>query len=51
MFESLSGDEASDWLKAHGVEAEAAGSRTLASLYAQAEGRDPSETELVGFGG
>ena len=27
------------------------GSRTLASLYAQAEGRDPSETVLVGFGG
>jgi hypothetical protein len=50
MFESLGSDEASDWLKVHGVEEETSGSRTLASLYAQAEGRDPSETVLVGFG-
>jgi len=51
MFESLTGDEAVDWLRGHGVEDDSAGSRTIASLYAQAEGRDPSETALVGFGG
>jgi hypothetical protein len=51
MFESLTADEAGEWLRARGVDAESSGSRTLASLYAQAEGRDPSETALVGFGG
>ena len=51
MFDALSRDEASEWLAAHGIEDESSGSRTLASLYAQAEGRDPSETVLVGFGG
>jgi hypothetical protein len=51
MFESLTGDEAVEWLRGHGVEDDSPGSRTLASLYAQAEGRDPSETALVGFGG
>ena len=51
MFDSLSREEASDWLAAHGHDEESQGSRTLASLYAQAEGRDPSETVLVGFGG
>jgi len=51
MFDALSDDEASDWLAARGVDEKSTGSRTLASLYAQAEGRDPSETVLVGFGG
>lgn len=51
MFDALSRDEASAWLHAHGIGEASSGSRTLASLYAQAEGRDPSETVLVGFGG
>jgi hypothetical protein len=51
MFDALSREEASEWLSAHGVDAESRSARTLASLYAQAEGRDPSETVLVGFGG
>jgi Domain of unknown function (DUF5925)/ATPase family associated with various cellular activities (AAA) len=51
MFDYLTRDEASGWLSAHGIDEESRGSRTLASLYAQAEGRDPSETVLVGFGG
>jgi hypothetical protein len=51
MFDYLGRDEASGWLAAHGIDEESRGSRTLASLYAQAEGRDPSESVLVGFGG
>jgi hypothetical protein len=51
MFDALSREEASEWLSAHGVDEESRSARTLASLYAQAEGRDPSETVLVGFGG
>jgi hypothetical protein len=51
MFDALSREEASEWLGAHGVDEESREARTLASLYAQAEGRDPSETVLVGFGG
>jgi len=51
MFDALSREEASEWLSAHGVDEESRRSRTLASLYAQAEGRDPTETVLVGFGG
>jgi hypothetical protein len=51
MFDALSSEEGSDWLAAHGVDEGPGGARTLASLYAQAEGRDPSETVLVGFGG
>jgi hypothetical protein len=51
MFDYLGREEASGWLAAHGIDEESRGSRTLASLYAQAEGRDPSETVLVGFGG
>jgi hypothetical protein len=51
MFEPLTSVEAGSWLEAHGVASESAGARTLASLYAQAEGRDPNETVLVGFGG
>jgi hypothetical protein len=51
LFDALTREEASEWLAAHGVGEESTGARTLASLYAQAEGRDPSETVLVGFGG
>jgi Domain of unknown function (DUF5925) len=51
MFDALSPEEASEWLAVHGLDEESRGSRTLASLYAQAEGRDPTETVLVGFGG
>jgi hypothetical protein len=51
MFDALNREEASEWLSVHGVDEESRGARTLASLYAQAEGRDPSETVLVGFGG
>ena len=51
MFDALSREEASEWLAAHGIDEASSASRTLASLYAQAEGRDPSETVLVGFGG
>jgi hypothetical protein len=49
-FEPLAGDEAATWLAAHGVSDGAGGTATLAELYARAEGRDPSETRLVGFG-
>jgi len=49
-FDPLDEAEASEWLRAHGLDSEAKGNRTLASLYAEAEGRDPSETVLVGFG-
>ena len=51
MFDALGREEASEWLAAHGLDEESPGARTLASLYAQAEGRDPTETVLVGFGG
>jgi Domain of unknown function (DUF5925)/ATPase family associated with various cellular activities (AAA) len=49
-FDPLDADEATEWLRTHGLEADAKGNRTLASLYAEAEGRDPTETVLVGFG-
>ena len=49
-FGPLSATEASAWLERHELEVPAGGSRTLASLYAQLEGRDPQETVLVGFG-
>ena len=51
MFESLNRDEAAAWFAARGLESAPPEAMTLASLYAQAEGRDPSETVLVGFGG
>jgi Domain of unknown function (DUF5925) len=51
VFDALSPEEASEWLAVHGLDEQSRGSRTLASLYAQAEGRDPTETVLVGFGG
>ena len=49
-FAPLAGDEAAKWLAAHGVADGASGTATLAELFARAEGRDPSETRLVGFG-
>ena len=49
-FGPLSASEASEWLERHGLGQATSGSRTLASLYAQLEGRDPQETVLVGFG-
>jgi Domain of unknown function (DUF5925) len=50
LFDALDSDEATEWLRARGIDSDAKSSRTLASLYAEAEGRDPSETVLVGFG-
>ena len=38
------------WLAARGVDGAPAESRTLAELFAQAEGIDPAEQALVGFG-
>jgi hypothetical protein len=49
-FGPLSAAEATAWLGRQGLEDITSGARTLASLYAQLEGRDPKETVLVGFG-
>jgi Domain of unknown function (DUF5925)/ATPase family associated with various cellular activities (AAA) len=49
-FTPLSADEAAGWLTAHGVSDSRRASATLAELFATAEGRDPSELRLVGFG-
>jgi hypothetical protein len=49
-FVPLSVDEASQWLAVHGAVDGARTTMTLAELYARAEGRDASETRLVGFG-
>ena len=48
-FAALADDEAAAWLAAHGVSNGKRSSATLAELFATAEGRDPSETHLVGF--
>jgi hypothetical protein len=48
-FTPLRAEEASAWLAAHGVSNGTKRSATLAELYATSEGRDPSETHLVGF--
>jgi hypothetical protein len=48
-FRPLTGSESTAWLERHGHEARVDTSRTLASLYAELEGRDPSELSLVGF--
>jgi hypothetical protein len=50
-FVPLQADEARTWLARHGSEASPKGRRTLASLYAEIEGRDPADLTLVGFGG
>jgi uncharacterized protein DUF5925/ATPase family protein associated with various cellular activities (AAA) len=49
-FGPLTAEEATAWLAGNGLKAAARGSRTLASLYAELEGRDPNEMTLVGFG-
>ena len=48
-FRALTASEASDWLERHGQKAKATGTRTLASLYAELEGRNPADVALVGF--
>jgi hypothetical protein len=42
-FDPLTEDEASAWLEAHGAGGNAEAPRILASLYAQLEGRDPTD--------
>ena len=49
-FDPLGTAEATAWLERHGLPKETAGPRTLASLYAELEGRDPNDTVLLGFG-
>jgi hypothetical protein len=49
-FGPLTAAEASAWLARHDLHVESRGGRTLASLYAELEGRNPDETVLVGFG-
>jgi hypothetical protein len=49
-FVPLSDGEATAWLARRGVADGAVKSTTLAELYARAEGRDPTDTRLVGFG-
>lgn len=49
-FGSLSSAESAKWLEKHGLDGRPQTSRTLASLYAELEGRDPEDTILVGFG-
>jgi hypothetical protein len=48
-FTPLEADEAAAWLRRHGVEPDGAGQRSLASLYAQLEGRDPTATVVSSF--
>jgi hypothetical protein len=49
-FTPLDADESSSWLTEHGSGDGARKRMTLAELYARVEGRDPSESRLVGFG-
>ena len=49
-FGALSPEESAAWLERQGLKGAAPGRRTLASLYAELEGRDPNELVLVGFG-
>jgi Domain of unknown function (DUF5925)/ATPase family associated with various cellular activities (AAA) len=49
-FAPFTPEEAHEWLAARGVEDGARQPRTLAELYAKAEGVDPAEQRLVGFG-
>ena len=48
-FVPLSRDEADDWLRVHGVDHRTSDGRTIASLYAELEGRDPAAARSVGF--
>lgn len=49
-FSALTKDEAEAWLKRHRAESPVPSTRTLASLYAVLEGRDPADLRPVGFG-
>ncbi|HEX4677753.1 MAG TPA: DUF5925 domain-containing protein [Gaiellaceae bacterium] len=50
MFSPLSAAEATEWLRERGID-DGAESRTIASLYAQLDGRDPGDAvSSVGFG-
>jgi Domain of unknown function (DUF5925) len=49
-FTPLDAEEVAAWLSEHESAASGQAPMTLAELYACAEGRDPSETQLVGFG-
>jgi hypothetical protein len=49
-FLPLAKSEATEWLRAHGIEQDANDARTIAALYAQLEGRDPaSPAPSLGF--
>jgi hypothetical protein len=48
-FTALSADEAEEWLRARGVDADAGGRRTVASLYAQLEGHEHASSTRFGF--
>jgi hypothetical protein len=48
-FKPLTAGEATSWLERHDRTGKVEGPRTLASLYAELEGRDPAELALVGF--
>jgi hypothetical protein len=48
-FAPLTAEEASEWLRRHALEDGRGEPRTLASLYAQLEGREPSDTVLATF--
>jgi Domain of unknown function (DUF5925)/ATPase family associated with various cellular activities (AAA) len=48
-FAALNAEESAAWLAAHDVSPDLRGAATLAELYALLEGRDRSETHLVGF--
>jgi hypothetical protein len=50
-FLPLSPEEAQAWLERHGVDRAVDGAATLASLYAVADGLDPSEERVTGFAG
>jgi hypothetical protein len=50
MFSPLSAAEATEWLRERGID-DGAESRTIASLYAQLDGRDPGDSvSSIGFG-
>jgi hypothetical protein len=49
-FRPLSREEAAAWLERHGIDAPPPSTRSLASLYAVLEGRDPADARVVGFG-
>jgi hypothetical protein len=48
-FRRLSAEEAEEWLQRHGVDGEARAARTLAALYARAEGFSETDRPPTGF--